>query len=239
MSLNRNYNDLFHSLERLATGRRINRASDGPADLVISLQLETRIASLNAEIDGISASINKYETVSSSVLQLRDQLTELRSLAIGAVNAGGNDEAAQEAFATSAELLVESYNRSISEAEYNGQATLDGSEGSLAEVSELTGIDLSTPEGAAASLEVIDSAASALDHVMMDLGATVKYELRGRQQALEVTRENLTAAHSQILDTDYAMEMSRFAAGLIRTQAAMAVLGHSLLNDRSVISLFD
>jgi flagellin len=239
MSLNRNYNDLFHSLERLATGRRINRASDGPADLVISLQLETRIASLNAEIDGISASINKYETVSSSVLQLRDQLTELRSLAIGAVNAGGNDEAAQEAFATSAELLVESYNRSISEAEHNGQATLDGSEGSLAEVSELTGIDLSTPEGAAASLEVIDSAASALDHVMMDLGATVKYELRGRQQALEVTRENLTAAHSQILDTDYAMEMSRFAAGLIRTQAAMAVLGHSLLNDRSVISLFD
>jgi flagellin len=239
LSLSRNYSDLFHSLEKLASGKRINRASDGPAELVISMQLESRIVSLNREIEGVSSTINKYETVSSSVMQLRERLTELRSLAVGAANGGGNDDTSQEAFASSAELLVENYNRDIARAGYNGQATLDGSEGSLASISELEGIDLSSPESAAASLEGIDAAASELDHVMMDLGATMKHELRGRRQALEVTRENLIAAQSSILDTDYAVEISNFAAGLIRTRAAMAVLGHSLMTDRSVISLFD
>jgi flagellin len=193
-----NYNDVFSAMERLATGRSINRASDDPAGLVISEQLKSQISSLNREIENVANVINKYETVSASVTELRGGLTELRSLALGATNSAGNSEEAQEAYATAASALVNSYNRTIANAHYNGAATLDGSEGSLAEVAPLEGIDLSSPEAAAASIEAIDQAAKQLDGVTSNLGATQKYDLESKKQSLEVTRQNLTAAESTL-----------------------------------------
>ena len=63
MSLLRGINgsrtSMFRSLERLSSGVRINHASDGPADLVISEQLRSQIASLNQEIENVSANINR------------------------------------------------------------------------------------------------------------------------------------------------------------------------------------
>ena len=234
---NQNLSDLYGSLERLATGRRINRASDNPAGLVISKHLQSQIATLNREIENITATIGKYQTVSGSVNELRGQLTELRSLAVGASNAAFNDEAVQEAYATAAESLVNTYNRTVASAHYNGTPTLDGSASALASVTAVEGIDLSSPENAAAALEVIDQAASELDQTMIDLGATQKNDLESRRQSLEVTRQNLEAAESVITDTDYAMEMSLFTASMLRSRASLALLGHSFLANRDVLSL--
>lgn len=235
---NQNLSNLYGSLHRLATGRRINSASDDPVGLVISKQLQSQIATLNQEIENVSATINKYQTVSGSVSELRGQLTELRSLAVGASNASFNDEAVQEAYVTAAESLVNTYNRMIASAHYNGTPTLDGSEGALATVAALEGVDLSSPENAAASLEVIDQAASELDRTMADLGAAQKNDLQSRRQSLEVTRQNLEAAESAISDTDYALEMSMFTASLVRSQTSLALLGHGFLSNRDVVSLF-
>ena len=234
---NRNLRDMYTALERLATGKRINHAADDPAGLVISKQLQSQIASLNQEIENISATVNKYETVTSSVIGLRESLTELRSLAVGAANSAYNSDDAQTAYTSAAESLVNSYNRTIANAHYNGTPTLDGSEGSLATVTKLSGIDLSSPEAAVASLTVIDQAASELDQITIDLGATQKNDLESRRQALEVTQQNLEAAESAIADTDYAMEMSLFTAGLIRAQASLALMGQSFVTNRSVFLL--
>ena len=237
IGLNRNLHDLYSSLERLATGKRINHAWDDPSGLVISKQLQSQIATLNQEIDNLTANINKYQTVSSSVMELRDDLTELRSLAVGAANSAMNSEETQEAYVTAAEGIVNSFNRTTANAHYNGAATLDGSDSSLAAVTELTGIDLSSPEAAAASLEKIDAAAMELDRITIELGSTQKNEFESRRQSLEVTRQNLTAAESAISDVDYAAEMSRFTASLIRSQVSLALMGHSLITRQSVTSL--
>ncbi|MCD6249828.1 MAG: hypothetical protein J7J98_05830 [candidate division Zixibacteria bacterium] len=237
LGLNRNLDNLYSSLERLVTGKRINHAKDDPAGLVISKQLQSQIASLNQEIDNLSANINKYQTVSSSVIELRDDLTELRSLAVGAANSAFNSEEAQEAYAIAAESIVNTYNSTIANAHYNGAATLDGSDGSLASVSELMDIDLSSAEAAAASLEKIDAATSELDDITINLGATQKNEFESQRQSLEVTRQNLTAAESAISDVDYAAEMSRFTASLIKSQVSLALMGHSMISAKSVTSL--
>jgi flagellin-like hook-associated protein FlgL len=158
-------------------------------------------------------------------------------LAVGASNAAFNDEAVQEAYVTAAESLVNTYNRTIANAHYNGSPTLDGSKGALATVAALEGVDLSSPENAAAAIEVIDQAASELDQTMTDLGAAQKNDLESRRQSLEVTRQNLEAADSTISDTDYAMEMSMFTASLVRSQTSLALLGHSFLANRDVVSL--
>lgn len=236
-SINSNYLSLMKPLEKLASGLSINWASDGPAVLVISEQLRSQIASLNQEIENTSAMIGKYETASSFVSEMRSKLTELRSLAIGAANEGGNSESAQAAYATTADYVVSSYNHILETAEYNGMNLLDGSEGSLAEVSELDGIDLSSAESAQESIGVIDSAIEELDKVQVDLGATQKNELEAHRVSLEVTLQNLEAAESQLRDTDYAQEYSTFIGEMVKFQTSVALLAHSRIGANTVLSL--
>ena len=236
-SINQGMLGLYRSMERLSSGLAINRASDDPAGLIISETLRSRIASMNQEIRNVSSSISKYQTVSSTVSTLRSQLTELRSLAVGAVNDAGNDESSQQAFATSADDLVQTFNNTVEQAEYNGKKTLDGSEGSLASVSELSGIDLSTPDAAAESIGRIDTAIKELDGIQIELGTTQKNELESRLASLSVTRENLVAAESQIRDVDYAQEYSNYVSNMIRTRTSLAILAQTSMLGMGIVDL--
>jgi len=239
LGTNRNLASLYKSLEKLSSGRRINSAADDPAGLVITEQLQSQIAGLSQEIENVNANIYKYQSVSGTVMQMREQLTEMRSLALGAANAAFNDESAQRAYDNAAQSLASTYNLTAASAEYNGAKMLDGSEGSLASVTELSSIDLSTPEAAVGSLEEIDRAIAELDEITIDLGSTQKYDLEGRLSSLEIRRQNLTAAESSIGDTDYASEISNMIRSLIGTKASMAVLSHSFLTAQTVIGLMD
>jgi len=239
ISVNTSLSTMIRSMEKLSSGLRINRASDDPAGLVISEQLRSQIAGLNQEIENLSASINKYETATSTVSSLRSSLTEMRTLAVAAANEGFLSDNAREAYAASAESLVVSFNDTVQNAEYNGAKLVDGSEGALAEVAEVSGIDLSTAEAAAQSIEVLDQAVSELDTVQVDLAATQKNDLESRRATLEITRENLTAAESQVRDTDYALEVSNFLGSMIRTQASLAMLTYSAISGASILSLFE
>ncbi len=239
LGTNRNITSLYKSLEKLASGRRINMAADDPAGLVITKQLQSQIGGLSQEIENLNANIYKYQSVSGTVMQMRDQLIEMRSLAIGAANAGFNNDAAQQAYDSAAQSLASTYNLTAANAQYNGASTLDGSEGSLASVTELTGIDLSDPEAAVSSLEEIDRAMAELDEISIEMGSTQKYDLEGRLSSLEIQRQNLTAAESSIGDTDYASEVSNMIRSLIGTKASMAVLSHSFLSAQTVIDMLD
>jgi len=239
LGINQNLGDLSKALERLSSGRRINRASDSPATLVISEHLKSQIASLNQEIDNISNNIGKYETASSSVLQLREQLNDLRSMAVGAANSGGNSEDAQKAYQAAGDSLVRTYNSTVTSTTYNGAGLLDGSERSLADIEALENIDLSTPEAAAASIEAIDEASSKLDEALVDIGSAQKDDLEARRSSLQITRQNLIAAESSLADADYAQESVNYMSSLIRSQAAVSMLSHSFLNGSSVISLLN
>jgi len=239
LALSTDLSILYHSAEKLSSGSRINRASDDPAGLVISEQLRSRIGALGKEIENITQSISRYETVSSQVDGLRSQLSQLRELAVGAANTGRNSASVQDAYNASAIDLVSSFNAQVTGAEYDGQKTLDGSEGSLASISELSGIDLSSPEAAQASIATIDDAVSRLDSVQIDLGSTQRYDLESRRSSLEIARQNLTAAESLVRDTDYAAEFSDFVGSMIRTQAAIAMASHKALTGQSVLSLLN
>ena len=238
-SLSSNYLSLLNPLEKLASGLSINRASDGPATLVISEQLRSQIASLNQEIENTSATIGKYETASSFVSEMRSKLTELRTLAIGAANEGGNSESAQAAYAATADYIVSSYNDILETAEYNDMNLLDGSDGGLAEVSELEGVDLSSAESAGDSIAVIDTAINELDAVQVDLGATQKNELEAHRASLQVTVQNLQAAESVLRDTDYAKVYSTLVGEMVKFQASAALFAHSHIGANTVLGLLD
>ena len=119
----------YRAMERLATGRRINRASDDPAGLVISEQLKSQIASLNQEI----------ENVATPNQQVRDGLVvghgtpgrpDRASVAgLGAAQLGRQQRRGSGGVRHRGVGSGQFYNRTIANAHYNGAATLDGSEG--------------------------------------------------------------------------------------------------------------
>lgn len=235
--LNQSHKGYASAAWKLASGLKINSAADDPAGLVISEQLRTRIASLNQEIENTSNLIHKYETGSSQVMELRSQLTEMRSLAIGAANEGFNSEAAQTAYDTQASYIVDRFNSAAGAAEFNGSKLLDGSEGSLGSVSTLEGVDLSTAASAQESIEVIDAAIAELDSIQVEIGATQKNELESRRSSLQITSENLIAAESQLRDTDYARQYSNMVMNMIKMQTSMALMSIDKTSSEGVLKL--
>ncbi len=237
-ALNSSYRSLMKSMQKLSTGLRINQASDNPAGLVISERMRSQIASLNQKISNTSLTIKKYETADSAVGQLRSVLTDVRTMALGAANSGFNDSSVQSAYNQAAGDAVSTYNRMINDASFNNANLLDGSEGSLADVSQLSGIDLSSPEQAKQSLEAIDQAMAELDATQVSIGSTQKNELERSRSNMEITVQNLTAAESTIRDTDIPFEIAVMLRNQIQIQAGMSMLAHANFEQRSVLKLF-
>lgn len=228
---------LLKAMESLSSGHRINRASDDPAGLIISEQLRARIGSLNKEIENVTLSIAKYDTVTSTVQHLRSQLTQMRSLAVSAANEGVYGEEAIASLQESANRIVGSFNELVKRADYNGQPTLDGSATSLARVSSLETVDFSSPEALRVSMEQVDGHISELDAILGDLAASQKYDLESRRASLEIERENLYSAESQIRHSDYGLAYSDFVRNLMQEKIGLAMLAHARVTSESILSL--
>jgi flagellin len=226
------------AMSQLTSGDRIYSAAEDPAGLIISERLRSQIGSLNAEIGNLSATIDKYSSVGSSMDEMHQQLGQMRSLAVAAANEGGNSPQVQAAYAAAAADVAKQYNSTIDNAEYNGQKTLDGSEGALANLSSLTEVDLSSPESAQQSISAIDSAMRELEQAQIGLGATQRNELESQRSQLEVTKENLIASESTIRDTDFGSAYVDYVANMIRTRVGIALLAHAGLMGANVLKLF-
>lgn len=225
------------SMIKLASGLKINSASDDPAGLVISEQMRSQIASLNQEIENTGIAINKYQTADSALMQMRNDLTEIRSLAIGAANSGINDDAMQKAYQHESDNLVRSYNGIIESSSFGKQNLLDGSSASLTNVPKISNLDLSTPEAAENSIKAVDEEVSRLDEVITSIGATQKNSLESHLSNLRVEAQNLTAAESQIRDTDYALEFANLLRNRLVIQSAVSLLSHGNLTPRLVLNM--
>jgi len=235
-SVDGSYQRLQDAMEKLSTGLRINRASDDPAGLVISEQLRARIASLNQEIENTTLTIRKYHTADATVSQLLSILHGIRYMAMAAADDNA-DAAGREAYQDAANRAIANYNRIKEAASFNNARLFDGGEGAVADLPPMTNIDLSSPESAAQAIIMVDQATQQLTVVQVDLGSTQKYELEARRSNLEVTLENLTAAESDIRDTDYPLAVAAMIKEEIKLQAELAMLAHANVTQRSIVSL--
>lgn len=228
---------LFDSMNKLSSGLKINSAADDPAGLVISEQMRARIASLNQEIENTRNMINKYETASSSALQLREMLTEMRTLAVAAANTAVNDDVITRAYQESINSLTETYNNIAANASFGTQKLLDGSPGSVTEIPQLENISLSDEMSIANSIDYIDNQTSNLDTVISRMGATQKNELESSLRNLQIEAQNLTAAESQIRDADMVLEFTDFLRNRMILQTTMSLLSHSFVTFQTTAAL--
>ena len=100
----------------------------------------------------------------------------------------------------------------------------------------LSGLDLSTQEGAAAAIDTIKTAVNAVSTQRGKLGA-LQNRLDHTLNNLDATTQNITAAESQIRDTDMAKEMTEYSKNNILAQAAQSMLAQANSMPQGVLSL--
>ncbi len=102
----------------------------------------------------------------------------------------------------------------------------------------LSQINVTTSSGAQSSQSIIDAAINEVSSTRGTLGSFQKNTLESNLRNLRIAAHNLTAAESQIRDTDIAREMSEFTKNQILVQAGVAMLAQANQVPQAVLSLF-
>jgi flagellin len=251
---------LDKSLEKLASGSRINHAGDDAAGLAISENLRAQIrgirqAKRNAQ-DGVSliqVTEGGLNEIGNILIRLRELSIQAASDTIGDVERGFTDREFQS--------LKQEVDRIANVTNFNGTPLLNGRAGifeiqvgthnnpildrvvyngersdATLDALKMGGESVATKQGAQLSLSVIDDALVQVNSVRADLGA-LQNRLQSTINNQAISDENLSAANSRIRDTDFAEEVSEMTKNNILMQSGISVLGQANSTQQSTLKL--
>ena len=79
-------NNISSSLERMASGLKLNRAKDGAADYVLSSQLEDKIRGMNIANQNVSHGAGLLEIANDTLNNMIQKATRIRNKSIESIN---------------------------------------------------------------------------------------------------------------------------------------------------------
>ena len=100
----------------------------------------------------------------------------------------------------------------------------------------LTDVDISTVAGAEKALSAADNALDSVNRERANLGA-IQNRLDSTISTISINVENLSAARSRVLDTDFAKETAELSRTQILQQAGIAILAQANAQPQLVLSL--
>jgi len=125
-SLLMNDRALSKSLERLASGQKVNRAADDPAALVISEHMRAQVSGMEQAIRNNEVAISLVQTAEASMNEISSILISLRQRAISAANVGASDQDMIDANQAEIENGLASIDRVVSTTQFGHYKLLDG-----------------------------------------------------------------------------------------------------------------
>ena len=144
-SLLMNDRALSKSLERLASGQKVNRAADDPAALVISEHMRAQVSGMEQAIRNNEVAISLVQTAEGSMNEISSILVSLRQRAISAANVGASDRDMIDANQAEIENALASIDRVVSTTQFGHYRLLDGT--NAAETTTNEDGSISTKEG--------------------------------------------------------------------------------------------
>ena len=117
---------LGKSLERLASGLRINRSADDAAGLAIATKLNAQVRGLNQAARNANSAISLLQTAEGGINTVTNILQRLRELAVQS-SSDDNTSADRANLSSEASNLVAEVTRIVNTSEYNSSRLLDGS----------------------------------------------------------------------------------------------------------------
>ncbi|MDP7629926.1 MAG: flagellin, partial [SAR324 cluster bacterium] len=123
----RNQEAQSKTLERLASGLKINQGADAPAQLQISEQLRAQSAGLNQAIDNSEMAVSLIQTAEAALDEVSRALINARQITVHAANEATNDEFMLQADQQELDNILASINRIAANTQYGKNNLLDGS----------------------------------------------------------------------------------------------------------------
>ena len=244
--LNINNNKISKGLEKLSSGRQLNRAGDNAAGLAISEKMRTQILGMNKASRNTQDAISLIQTAEGALQSTSGALQRMRELAVQSASDTNSPEDRQKLQSEFSALIAE-IDDTAAKTEFNGIPILNGNVSISAEddlaiqsgpntgddtavrlgnmSAESLGVasaDITTQQSATESIAAIDAAIDRLSAQRSELGA-MQNRLEFKMQNLEVSSENLAAAESRIADTDMAKMMTELTKNKILSQASFAI----------------
>lgn len=239
------------SLERLSTGKQLNRASDDPAGLISSEALKGQQKSVLAQIQLNVREGHRYAAIDGALSGVGDLLQSLKTNVLQAANTGGLSAAEREALQIDTNGIIDALSH-LSNFEFDGSRVLEAYIGASANVSGPSGtanvsVSLNsfrsggTFNVVSGDLEKADGFVDSLISSIAGNRAAAGLEQRRLDRentALATQNENLSAAISQIVDTDYAVEVGELVRSQVLAEAAKyAILTARNLQAETVLAL--
>lgn len=257
----KNSQDLAKIHEKLATGKRINRASDDAAGLAVAKEFEKQIRSYRNASENISAGMSALAIADGGSSSINDMLQRQRELAIQSANGTANPEQRQ-AMDREFQALSQEIDRTSKSSSFNGQNLLDGSSklsdgtGHLQSGGEAdsqiempaTDLTLSTLnlgsenvnslDGALRALSAIDSAMSRVNESRATQGG-LSNRLEHALSNLGNQMINTTKGLSNIEDLDMAKGITeKVRADILKDTGAAALSQFNQLSRSHLLALF-
>ena len=247
---------LKQNIERLSTGKRINSASDDPAGLAVSENMQADIRSLAAAKQNANDGVSMAETAEGALSETQDILNRMKELATeantDALNSGQRDNIQKEFKAMKAELSDISQ-----DTEFNGttllatgfaaqiqvgkdaadQVTVALGQGvSPASLGVAAEVVSGARTNASSAVGAVQTAINDVSKIRANLGAQVN-RLDIKMDNIGTEKQNLEAANSRIRDTDVAKETAELAQNQILVQASTSMLSQANSSPQTALSL--
>jgi flagellin len=252
--------NLDKSLEKLASGSRINHAGDDAAGLAISENLRAQIRGIRQAKRNAQDGISLIQVSEGGLNEISNMLIRLRELAIQAASDTIGDTERQFVD-REYQSLKQEMDRIANVTQFNGTPLLNGRAGifeiqvgthnnpildrvvyngersdATLDALRLGGESVATKQGAQLSLSVIDDALIRVNSIRADLGA-MQNRLQSTINNLAISDENLSAANSRIRDADIAEEVSEMTKQNILMNSGISVLGQANNTNQAALKL--
>lgn len=248
-------NQIAQSMERLSTGKRINRAADDPAGLAISEKMRAQIRGLQVAQRNIQDSISMFQTAEGALNETHAMLQRMRELSVQAASDTMTDVDREQLELEFQELKKE-IQRNSKDTLFNTKPLLDGSQSSFKTQAganagqsieftignmgidslALTNASIATRDKADEAISLVDDAINRVSSERSRMGAYVNRLEHAYNNAMTM-EENLTAAESRIRDADIAKEMMALTKANVLLQASQYVLSLHMQQAQSVLQL--
>ncbi len=258
--LTNNTNGLSKTMEKLASGYRINRAGDDAAGLQVSEKLRAQIRGSQKALDNVQDGINMLNIADGAMQTITDAVQRMRELAVQAANDTYSDEQ-RSAMQTEFNSLASGITQMAQAAQFNGINLLSGgaditlqitaNEGgdaddldissALTDMTADSGLDilsavLDNHSAAQAAIATLDDALDTINTARGKLGAFTN-RLEYTAQNLATNIENTSASESRVRNVDVALESANLARNQILQQAASSMLAQANQSPQIALSL--
>jgi flagellin len=249
-----------NSLEKLASGSRINRAADDAAGLAISEKMRASIRSVRQDIRNANDGISMIQTAEGGMNEVGNILIRFRELSTQAASDTLGDS--ERSFVDKeVQQMKQEVDRIAKVTEFNGHKLLSG-EGGLLEVQVglnnnaeldrfkydtsktdvtlnklgLASINTADKASAQENLGKIDVAIKTLTENRAELGA-LQNRFQSSVASMQIYDENMSGARSRIWDVDMASETAELTKTNILSQAGVSVLSQANQNSMMALKL--